>query len=140
MMNNTIVIREALKKLKIPYNKNIWNFRFEHFENLQEEIGYSKINRQLREILIYYKNEEVFAEKIRILIRHLDKKFLVESAKEYPVCECGYVIMQEDEFCPVCNKKMYKGKECYYKDEDFCTQTGKKCVWSTYHECGKMKR
>ena len=84
----------------------------------------------------------MIAEKIRILIRHLDKKFLCEkeTPKHNSMCECGFMLLgQEYESCPVCDKKLHMGKECFYKDESFCTQDGKECVWSTYYECGKMK-
>jgi hypothetical protein len=80
----------------------------------------------------------VLAEKARTLIRKLQ---LNEASGEYPECECGFVITEDLEDCPVCGKKLYSGSHCYYMNEDdSCSLDGKECKWKNHDECGKLDK
>jgi hypothetical protein len=54
-------------------------------------------------------------------------------------CECGFLLLGEHyETCPVCGKEFYKGRSCFYKNEDeSCSLDGEECKWKTRKECGK---
>ena len=130
-------ITKILKTLKIPYDKNFYNISFDKYELLAETIGVPKVTSSLRELLLYHKDNPILAEKVRIIIRKLNKPLMEKVESDDIECECGYLNLTDDELCPVCNKAFYKGKVCYYKVTDFCSADGEECKWNSQKECGK---
>jgi hypothetical protein len=132
----------AFNKLHIPFDRSFFHLPFDHYQTLAESVGVQKTIGHIRTILLHYKNDEVIAEKARILIRKLSTKFLVESVDEqYPECECGFLIMEDYEMCPVCDKKLYTGDVCYYKnvEDGTCSIDNETCKWTGYNECKKLE-
>ena len=139
-MQNIKEITEQLKILKIPYDKTFFNMKFSHYEQLAEQIGMGKVYNAMREILMYHRHDKTIAEKARMVLRKLSRsKLMVESTQqEKEACECGFLLLGEEyEFCPCCNKQLYFGKECFYKEEDWCTLDEGDCVYLNRKECGK---
>jgi hypothetical protein len=140
-MENILALSSTLKKLKVPYNKHFYNIPFSQYEALAETIGVPKVNSYMRDILVFHKDDQVIAEKARKIIKKLDKlnKLLNEriTANDNE-CECGYLNLSDDEFCPVCNHSFYNGTTCFYKTEDFCTADGEECRWLSQKDCGKQ--
>jgi hypothetical protein len=132
------VLLESLSNLKIPFNQSFFNKPLSHYTNLSEEIGVQKVERYLRELLMYYKDDDI-SNKARILLRKLHKVMNEEQETDKKVCECGFVLLEDYEYCPVCNKHLYTGTKCYYKNLDSsCSIDGEGCKWRTYEDCGKL--
>ena len=74
-------IAETFKKLHIPFDKKFFNLPLTHYESLAEEIGYEKVQRYVRDVLIYYMNDKIVSEKARILSRKLNRKLLLTEGK-----------------------------------------------------------
>jgi hypothetical protein len=140
-MDDTSVIVKSFGMLQIPFDKKFFNLPFSHYETLVENIGYSKVMRHVRNVLMHYKDDEILAEKARTLIRLLNTSTLNESkddVKSEDECECGCLLLEDYEMCPVCGKQLYSGDDCYYLLEDgACSLDGDDCQWKSYKECGK---
>lgn len=135
------VIKKSFQTLHIPFDKKFFNLPFSHYETLVEEIGYSAVVRHVRNVLMYYKDDVILSEKARTLMRLLNTSPLNESkdkGKSEDECECGCLLMEDYEKCPVCGKQLYNGDDCYYLAEDnCCSLDGGDCEWKNYTECGK---
>lgn len=132
---------KTLKTLRIPFDRNFYNMPLTHYTALCEEIGTGAVLRYVRELIVANKGDQRLAEKARYLIRKLEERFLLEAVLETETeCECGFLILEDFEKCPVCGKQFYEGKECYYKQDDLCTIDAKECKWSSYTECGKLEQ
>lgn len=130
---------DTFKILKIPYDKKFFNLPLSHYELLVEEIGKPKVIRHIKELLVYYKTNQIFSEKARVLLSKIQGKTLIESMHQNKQCECGFIFGNEEyPSCPLCNKPLYKGKGCFYKNEDgSCSQDGQDCNFKSQKECGK---
>jgi hypothetical protein len=141
LMDNIKHIAETFMKLHIPFDKKFFNLPLPHYELMVEQIGYEKVQRHIRDVLMYYKNDKIVSEKARILSRKLKKKFLIEGVGEESEeeCECGFLILEDMEVCPVCGKELYKGRECFYKnlEDSSCSLDGQDCSWKSRKDCGK---
>ena len=137
-MSDMDVITQSFSTLQIPFDKKFFNLPMEHYVTLAEGIGASRVIRHVRNVLMHYKDDAVLSEKARILIRNLNQKFLTEAVKEDDECECGCLLLEEYETCPVCGKQLYSGDDCYYLLEDgACSLDGDDCQWKSQAECGK---
>jgi len=135
------ILLESLKNLKIPFDLSFFNKPISHYEDLSEHIGFRKVEKYLTDILLYYKDDEVISEKARILLRKLNAVVLSEGKKvrNSKMCVCGYELLDDFEFCPICNAPLYKGKNCYYKNGDSsCSLDSETCKWTSYRQCGKL--
>jgi hypothetical protein len=130
---------ETRKHLRIPFDRNFYNLPLSHYTSLAEELGASKVLRYVRNLILEYKDDQRVADKARLLVRKLDPSILTEDLTDDGAeCECGFLLLgQEYEECPVCEKKFYTGKICYYKQDNFCTIDGMDCHWNSQEECGK---
>ena len=132
------LLTEALKELHIPFEKQFFNLPFSHYERMVETIGFSKVHLHCRNILLYYKNDIILLEKSKRLMKKLNK--LDTHSNSFETCQCGFVIMEEYEFCPCCNTKLYNGKNCFYMNTNHsCSVDQQKCKWKNYDECGKIE-
>lgn len=140
-MSDLDVIKQSFIKLQIPFDKKFFNLPFIHYETLVEEIGYSAVMRHVRNVLMHYKDDGILSEKARTLIRLINTSPLCESKydelSEDDECECGCLLMEEYENCPVCGKLLYTGDDCYYLGEDCCSIDGEECQWKNKNECEK---
>lgn len=125
-------------QLQIPYDKKFYNLPFSHYELLAETKGITLVSNSIRELIVYYKDDKIVSEKARVLLKKLQKEFLIESVSSEQQCECGFMFLgQEYEKCPVCSKSLYEDKECYYKNSDnSCSLDGTICD-SIPKECQK---
>jgi len=134
------VILDSLRNLQIPFDKNFYNMKLEHYKKLSEDIGFQKVYNYLVDILLYYKDDEMISEKARVLLKKLDAVILSESSKKgIKTCVCGFELLEDYEFCPICNAKLYTGSKCFYKNTDnSCSIDSEDCKWANQKECGKL--
>lgn len=135
-------MKEILKSLKIPFDKQFYNLPIAHYNDLISELGFGKVNGLLRDLLVNYKTNQPQAEKVRKLIRALDKTAPEKLKLANNECECGFITQSGEDYtkCPICSKRIYKNdKVCYYKTKDGdCSITDKECKFFP-NECSILK-
>lgn len=133
------VLKNILTELEIPFNMHFYNMRLSHYIGICEKIGKQKMQKNLSELLIYHKDNVKTSNKIRTIINFFNKNKLIESNNDYNECDCGIILNDDFDKCPICDKILYTGIKCFYKNTDSsCAIDGKDCVWNNTTECMKL--